>query len=307
MYILEKMMYNLILYFYLKMEEQYVHDIGINIDQYNPKVLYIFNRQFSANEQYNRHSHDFFSLIYITSGGCNYNINDNIYPVKKGNIILLNPGMYHLRQFDDTSDEVSEFHIGLSDIRVYDLPFDHLIETDADPVTILMKHDSDFLKCLSEILVENQRNEPGSRLVLKACVMKLIVYILRETHLDNIQQTDKIIEFDLYDKMKIVSSIVNYINQNYWKSISLDSISQNMYLSPAYISKIFKEITGESPINYLIRTRLSKAAELLENPDLKIREISFKVGYTDVYHFSKLFKKYFNMPPTKYRLAKLTT
>ena len=74
-----------------------------------------------------------------------------------------------------------------------------------------------------------------------------------------------------------------------------------MYLSPVYISKIFKDIMGDSPINYLIRIRLSKAKELLENSKLSIKEISEAIGYKDPYYFSKLYKKYYGISPSKHR------
>lgn len=83
--------------------------------------------------------------------------------------------------------------------------------------------------------------------------------------------------------------------------MSLDQIAKNMYLSPVYISKIFKEQTGDSPINYLINVRLEKAKEMLEDGRGNIRSISAMVGYEDVYHFSKLFKKHYGVSPMNYR------
>ncbi|NMB97488.1 MAG: helix-turn-helix transcriptional regulator [Clostridiaceae bacterium] len=79
----------------------------------------------------------------------------------------------------------------------------------------------------------------------------------------------------------------------------MDKISRNMYLSPVYISKIFKEEIGESPINYLIKVRLSKALELLKEGNMTVKSVAKSVGYNDVYHFSKLFKKYYSVPPSK--------
>ena len=77
-----------------------------------------------------------------------------------------------------------------------------------------------------------------------------------------------------------------------------------MYLSPAYISKIFKEETGESPINYLIKVRLSKAEDYLKESNFSIKEIAHAVGYEDAYHFSKLFKKYYGYPPSNIKMSR---
>ena len=82
----------------------------------------------------------------------------------------------------------------------------------------------------------------------------------------------------------------------------MEQLAHNMYLSPVYISKIFKEETGESPINYLIKIRLEKAKDiLLKDVNSSIKNIANQVGYEDAYHFSKLFKKYYGISPLHYR------
>ena len=108
--------------------------------------------------------------------------------------------------------------------------------------------------------------------------------------------------FESYNKSYAVNRIINYLNENYDQKISLEQIAHNMFLSPVYISKIFKEETGESPINYLIKIRLEKAKDILLNSvGGSIKSIANQVGYDDVYHFSKLFKKYYGISPLYYK------
>ena len=108
--------------------------------------------------------------------------------------------------------------------------------------------------------------------------------------------------FESRSKGYVVKRIIAYMNENYASHISLDQIAANMYLSPVYISKIFKEETGESPIRYLIKIRLEKAKEILEKENCgSVRNVSLAVGYEDVYYFSKLFKKYYGIAPVYYK------
>ena len=75
-----------------------------------------------------------------------------------------------------------------------------------------------------------------------------------------------------------------------------------MYLSPFYISRIFKSEIGDTPIHYLINIRLDRAKELLESGFAgSVQEVAAQVGYDDVYHFSKLFKKRYGIPPSQAR------
>ena len=79
-----------------------------------------------------------------------------------------------------------------------------------------------------------------------------------------------------------------------------------MYLSTFYISKIFKSETGDAPIRHLINIRLEKAREIIEEaPELSIKEVAARVGYEDVYHFSKQFKKHYGVSPSQIKLAKV--
>lgn len=278
-------------------------DLKINLDSFNPKVLYTFEKKYSDGcTSVAVHNHDFLSIIYILSGSCTYNINDIPYKVKKGDIIILNPEVNH-GKFISSSDLI-EFHAGFENITIKGLPKNHLVDNMVTPVITSSMYESDFIKCCSDILNEQSRNELGSELLLKALGMKLLVILLRALNENKISREKGIINVETYDKLSIVNTITEFINDNYMKELSLDIISQNMYLSPAYISKIFKEETGESPINYLIKVRLSKAEEYLREGDYSIKEVSHTVGYSDAYHFSKLFKKYYGYPPSNIKMSR---
>ena len=75
-----------------------------------------------------------------------------------------------------------------------------------------------------------------------------------------------------------------------------------MYLSPYYISKIFKSETGDTPINYLISLRMEHAREILDqDPEASIQTVAAAVDMRHAYHFSKRFKKYYGLSPLYYK------
>ena len=111
--------------------------------------------------------------------------------------------------------------------------------------------------------------------------------------------------FESVNRKYVVEQIVNYFEDHYAEKISLDQIAENMYLSPFYISKIFKSETGDTPIRHLINIRLERAKELLENEwGGSIQEVAACVGYDDAYHFSKLFKKRYGISPSQVKKVK---
>lgn len=278
-------------------------DLGISAENFSPTILYV-TRQKSFNEsKVAQHSHDFISLICVLSGSCTHDIDGQSYKVKKGNVVICNPGVQHGKSLLP-GEEIVEFHVGFSDIFIKNLPKNHLIPSGICPIINLGRYEADFYRCCNEILLEQERNEPGLDLIIKSLVMKLVFLLLKafkvEPFYDSVSSRDNLPSvFEPSDRVNIVNSIVAYINENYMKEISLEKISKNTYLSPVYISKIFKEETGDSPINYLIKTRLAKATVLLEEGNLSIKAASKSVGYHDAYYFSKLFKKYYGFPPSK--------
>jgi AraC-like DNA-binding protein len=98
-----------------------------------------------------------------------------------------------------------------------------------------------------------------------------------------------------------VQLIITYIENNYAQEITIEQLATTHYVSPTYLSKIFKEVTGVSPINYLILIRLQQARQLLMTEEYPIKEIARAVGYEDAYHFSKSFKKQYGVSPSALR------
>lgn len=93
----------------------------------------------------------------------------------------------------------------------------------------------------------------------------------------------------------------NYIETNYdCIEISIAEIADNLNLDRSYFSTLFKKYTGKSPQEYLLDFRLNKAAELLATKALKSGEVGRACGYTDQFNFSKMFKRKFGIPPSRY-------
>jgi len=90
----------------------------------------------------------------------------------------------------------------------------------------------------------------------------------------------------------------NHLNK---ASITIKNLSELFGMSQRNFNRRFRQATNMSPLKYLQNQRLSEAKELLQNSNLSISEIAFRVGYIDVSHFTKLFKDFFSTTPKKYR------
>ncbi|KOF57789.1 MULTISPECIES: AraC family transcriptional regulator [Clostridium] len=275
-------------------------DLGINVNSFNPKILYVFNSRPKENYVIDHHSHDFLEFSYMLSGETSYIVNDNIYNVKKGQLMVFNPGVYH-SEIVNKYESLNEIHIGFNNINIRSFSPNHITKENFLGIFNFQRYGKDFENCCIEILKEQSNHKDGYELMLKILSTKLLVMFLRETYFEESRKKICDYHFEFSQKSNIVKEIIAYMNKNYMNNISLYKISKNMYLSPVYISKIFKEETGVSPINYLIKIRLEKAKALLKDTTLTVKTIAKSVGYDDAYYFSKLFKKYYNISPSRYK------
>ena len=99
----------------------------------------------------------------------------------------------------------------------------------------------------------------------------------------------------------IVRSALKYIELHYAEKLTLTELAEKTYVSQWYLSKLLNKYTDKSFCDLLNQTRIKKAEKLLQDPSLKIHEISDMLGFTDVTHFSRVFKKMEQLSPNEYR------
>ena len=101
---------------------------------------------------------------------------------------------------------------------------------------------------------------------------------------------------------KLVHMAKEHIQQNYTSSnLSLKKIAAAVFAAPAYVSSLFKKEMGLSVTEYITVCRMQRAAELIHSrPDSSLTAISEQVGYTDPYYFSRCFKQYYGVTPSKF-------
>ena len=99
----------------------------------------------------------------------------------------------------------------------------------------------------------------------------------------------------------IISRSKEIISLNYMKKLSLDSVAEQVGMSPSYFSFIFSKETGQTFVAYLTDVRIEKAKELLESSSMKTSEIGFEVGYKEPHYFCSVFKKSVGCSPKEYR------
>ena len=100
---------------------------------------------------------------------------------------------------------------------------------------------------------------------------------------------------------EVVEYTALYMREHYMDEIDISSFAASMGFTPAYLTKIFSKYKGTTPLKYLTVLRIREAQRLLADTDLPIREVGFRTGYPDQFHFSKTFRKITERSPSSYR------
>jgi len=101
---------------------------------------------------------------------------------------------------------------------------------------------------------------------------------------------------------RIASSLL-YMREHLSQPLRVSTLSMMVDLSPSHFFTLFKQVTGDTPINFLIRERMRRACELLRQGGLSVKEVAAELGYQDPYYFSRLFKAVNHVAPSHYRAA----
>lgn len=131
---------------------------------------------------------------------------------------------------------------------------------------------------------------PGYEFVAKTILQQLIISITQ-----NMNKQPRNFAISLK-----VEKIIQYMHQNIDRKISVPELSENVHMTPAYMSRAFKEATGYTIIEYFNKLKIEKSKELLIEGNKKIKEIARQLGFVDEFYFSKIFKKIEGVSPSEY-------
>lgn len=234
---------------------------------------------------------DHYLIHYIHSGKGIFRVGDTTYRLHAGNGFLICPDQVTYYQ----ADEREPWHyswIGFHGLKA---------ETYLSDAGLSAEHpifeytQDDFIDhCFYEMADAYFLKRGGN--VRRFSYLYLFLDKLTQLNTREITYTSRENRRDAY-----VNETLFFIELNYSRRISVDTISNHVGLNRSYLNSLFKEAMGKSIQQYLIEFRVRKACELLENETISIGNVSRSVGYPDPLLFSKIFKNVQGITPSEYR------
>ncbi len=112
---------------------------------------------------------------------------------------------------------------------------------------------------------------------------------------------DSVGEGDEIKNLQVIQKAAEYMKNNFTEKLTIDDISQAVYLSPCYLSKIFKQELGCTIMEFLTKIRIEEAKKLLKNPKYNIMQVANEIGFEDPSYFTKVFKRSEGVTPSQYK------
>ncbi|MBQ9087907.1 MAG: helix-turn-helix domain-containing protein [Lentisphaeria bacterium] len=270
----------------------------------NELPLYVVYRAPGQHPSRLFHEHRYTEIAMIVSGSAEHILENQRERVSCGDILLIHPGAVH--GYDDTSTmEIINLiydpnRLSLLILDGYDLPlfrqfFPAAGEHHNSAKPVLKLNDAEAaatLELIRKLEAELNTRTPGRQFCIMALFMQIIINLSRA---GNIQNTTKQVSFQIGDA-------ISYMNKHFQERIELDTLARTVNMSVRNFQRHFKNITGCSPVEFLIKIRLRNAAAQLINSDDPISMIALFCGFYDSNYFCKQFKENFGVTPKIFRL-----
>ncbi|HLZ63149.1 MAG TPA: AraC family transcriptional regulator [Ktedonosporobacter sp.] len=247
-------------------------------------------------------------LTLVTSGAIQISERDIdgawiSYPIHEGDWCLTPAGgePYILRWKSLSPDPLKTLHLHLS-ADVFARTVQQV--TDRDPLQVVVQEHPRFQDPLLahlgfSLLQELQRGGSDSvgKLYAETAAQMLATHLLR--HYATIDLS--IPEYNRKLSSQQMRRLTSFIRDQLRHNLSLELLAQQVGFSPYHFARLFRQATGESPHQFVLRQRLAAASCLLKETDMPLAQIASEVGIPNQSHFTQAFKRYRGMTPRAYR------
>lgn len=247
------------------------------------------------------HLHNHYEIYYLCRGERYYVIRDEIYRIAAGDLIIIPKHELHRTADTGVADHeriLINFHeeqlegIAEADRQVLLKPFWQGI-----PQMRLEMHEQNWVESILEKMLKEKKDKMLlHELSLKAKLVELLLFIARK----HPEKSRVVSELDSPVHQKI-SRIIKYIHSHYSIQLRLKEVAALFELSPSYVSRMFKQATGFSFIEYVNAVRIKEAQRLLRETEKKVIEIASEVGFDNIAHFGRVYKQVTKQSPLQYR------
>ncbi len=245
------------------------------------------------------HNHDSYEIYYLHSGERQYFIQNTTFPVRTGDIVLINRHDLH-----KTMESGSNIHertvINFRETFFPStlLPNDlfSVLRSNQKVMSLSNKQKQIIEQMLESMLYEYTQKQLDYKLHLQSTLIQLLITLNRFAKEAPASKKSEAIPHN-----KKVAEIVRYLQYHYKDPFKLEVLSERFSISKYHLCRSFKQYTGFTPVEYIHQIRIKAAQKLLVETEVQIQVVSEQVGFNNIMHFNRVFKHISAVSPSKYR------
>lgn len=233
-----------------------------------------------------------YKICVVHTGEGVWQIGSKFYPVKQGDIVILNNRQERVFREVSLIDGIELIIVEFEPQFVFNTPFHGLFVNRNEEFDCKISGDTEIIRLIKQMEQETQNQLINHRIIIGAKLIEVLSLIGRHYNIKGLENS-KISE-DMY-------KVLEYINVNYTSDISLDKAAHLLHMSITSFSKQFSRCMGMGFAQYVMSKRVSRAIHLLGRSNKTVLEISLDCGFNNPASFYKAFKKITNKTPGYYR------
>ncbi len=251
-------------------------------------LMYISASKYEGDWHSIPHAHGFSELFFVTGGKGRFQIQDTLFPVAAGDMVIVEPQVEHTETSLDAAP-LEYFVLGIDGLP---LP--------PDPAGQCWRYISfrediqAILEPMRTILRENQARGTGYEVICQNMLSVLLVQLARRIGFGRDSTAPKAASRESIAARR-------YIDNHYRENLTLDTLAQAVHISKYHLAHIFSREYGISPIGYMQQLRLQECRELLRTTDYSVAQVARMTGFSSPSYFSQRFHKAQGMSPAQYR------
>ncbi len=257
------------------------------------------------------HWHDEIEFLYLSKGKAIFHIDSTPVELRENEAVLINRGEVHSGYSLDHSYCVYYsvvFSLELLYNSFQDICYSRYISPLArgeqklpQKITGGQNWEREILARIKSIISCFTAQPEGYEMDIKASILKIFSLITANNAMISLHEKQNGAKQVQTERLK---RAIGYIKENYREKISIDAIAKEVNLTRYHFCRVFKSLTGQTPVEYINYYRINQALRLLKDENLKITDIAFDLGFNNLSYFVKKFKEYKNCTPSEYRKMK---
>jgi AraC-like DNA-binding protein len=246
--------------------------------------------QCAPNYYIKRKGFRFHSIEFVSSGKGVLSIHGNQFPLRPGAVFSYGPQIRHVIETDPEQPLLKHF----VDFTGSELV--NLLKTTAFRRNHPLYVSSPFrIRSIFENLISTGNTESRNRDTLCVLLLRQLILSVDDCAMDA--------EAAFSPAWQTYLRCRHYIERNYLEIGSIKEVAERCFVDQAYLARLFKRFTEETPLQLLTRLRMNRAADMLGNDALLVKQVAEAFGFTDPYHFSRTFKRVHGIAPESFRRA----